>query len=195
MKATRLIAVAVFASSALLAAPPVSAQGPFYVGGSVGQSDIDDEAAIPALITSGTVDSKKTAFKIFGGYQFDPNFGLELSYVDLNSASYSGTFFGDPVISGKVELWGFNFSAVGTLPVSPTFALFGKAGLFFWEAKASDITGGIPFSATDDGVDLSIGLGMSVNLTKNVSVRAEWERFMTDVADADLLSIGIAVRF
>lgn len=195
MKATTWIAIAVLASSALLAAPPVSAQGPFYVGVSVGQSEFDEEAAIPSLITSGTVDSKKTAFKIFGGYQYNPNFGLELAYVDLNSASYSGSFFGTPVVGGKVELWGFNFSAVGILPLSPTFELFGKAGLFFWSAEASDVTNGVPFSTSDDGADLSIGLGLSVNLTTNVSLRAEWERFMTDVADVDLWSIGIAVRF
>lgn len=195
MKAARWIASAFLVLGGLVAAPQVSAQGPFYVGVSVGQSDIDDEIAIPNLITSGTVDGKKTGFKIFGGYQFNPNFGAELAYVDLDKANYGGTFGGIPVTGGTVEVWGFNFSAVGILPLNPSFALFGKAGLFFWEAKANDVTGGIPFSATDDGADLSIGLGLSYNITNNISVRAEWERFMMDVADADLLSVGIAVRF
>jgi OOP family OmpA-OmpF porin len=193
MRATKLFATAVLVLSGLVAASQASAQG-FYIGGSVGQSDIDDEITT-GLITSGSVDGKDTGFKIFGGYQFNQNFGVELAYVDLGKASYSGSFFGAPVTGGKVEVWGLNISAVGTLPLNPSFSLFGKVGLFSWEAEASDVTGGVPFSAKDDGVDLSIGLGLSYNFTKNVSARVEWQRFMMDVADADLLSVGIVYKF
>ena len=193
MRATKLFAAVVLVLSGLVAASQASAQG-FYIGGSVGNSDIDDEITT-GLITSGSVDGKDTGFKIFGGYQFDQNFGVELAYVDLGKASYSGSFFGAPVTGGKVEVWGLNISAVGTLPLNPSFSLFGKVGLFSWEAEASDVTGGVPFSAKDDGADLSVGLGLSYNFTKNVSARVEWQRFMMDVADADLLSVGIVYKF
>jgi len=193
MRATKMFAAAVLVLSGLVAASQASAQG-FYIGGSVGNSDIDDEITT-GLITSGSVDGKDTGFKIFGGYQFDQNFGVELAYVDLGKASYSGSFFGAPVTGGKVEVWGLNISAVGTLPLNPSFSLFGKVGLFSWEAEASDVTGGVPFSAKDDGADLSVGLGLSYNFTKNVSARVEWQRFMMDVADADLLSVGIVYKF
>lgn len=194
MKSLRQTAAAVLMLSSLFAASQASAQG-FYIGGSVGKSDIDDEIAIPALITSGSVDGTDTGFKIFGGYQFNQNFGVELAYVDLGKATYSGDFFGTPVAGGKVELWGINISAVGTLPLNPSFAVFGKVGLFSWEAKASDVTGGVPFSAKDDGADISYGIGASYNFTKNFSARAEWEFFNTDAADASLLSIGLVYNF
>ena len=193
MRATKLFATAVLVLSGMVAASQASAQA-FYIGGSVGKSDIDDEITT-GLITSGSVDGKDTGFKIFGGYQFNQYFGLDLAYVDLGKASYSGSFFGTPVTGGKVEVWGLNISAVGTLPLNPSFSLFGKVGLFSWEAEASDVTGGVPFSAKDDGADLSIGLGLSYNFTKNVSARVEWQRFMMDVADADLLSVGIVYKF
>jgi OOP family OmpA-OmpF porin len=193
MKSSRVIAAVVLVLSGLFAASQASAQG-FYVGGSVGKSDIDDEVA-SGLITAGSVDGSDTGLKIFGGYQFNQNFGLEVAYVDLGEASYSGTFSGLPVTGGKVEISGLNVSAVGTFPVSPSFAVFGKVGLFAWDAEASDVTGGVPFSASDDGTDISYGIGVSYNFTKNLSARAEWEAFKTDPADASLLSIGLAFKF
>ena len=192
MRATKLFAAALLLCG-LVAASQASAQG-FYIGGSVGQSNFDDSNAIPDLITAGTVDGSDTGYKIFGGYQFNQHFGLELAYVDLGKASYSGNFFGVPVTGGSVKTSGFNFSAVGTLPLGSNFALFGKAGFFTWESKASDTTGGVPFSGTENGTDLSLGIGASYNFTKNFAVRAEWERFKA-VGDIDLLSIGAVYKF
>lgn len=193
MKTAKMFAVAVLGSGALLAASQASAQG-FYIGGSFGQSDYDDGNAVPALITSGTVDGSDTGFKFFGGYQFSPNLGVEVAYVDLGKATYSGTFLGDSVTGGKIETTGFNVSAVGTLPVNPSFSLFAKVGLFLWDAKASDVTAGVPFSATDDDLDVSFGIGAAYNMTSKFSIRAEWEQFKA-VDSVSLLSIGVAYKF
>lgn len=194
MRTTRLIVAAVLALGGPLAASPVAAQG-FYIGGSVGKSDFDDGNAIPDLITSGTVDGTDTGYKIFGGYRFNQNFGLELAWVDLGKAGYSGTFQGIPVTGGTVETYGLNFSAVGTLPLGTSgFSLFGKAGVYSWEAKANDITGGLPFSGKQDGSDLSYGIGASYDFTKNLAMRAEWERFKA-VDSISLLSVGIVYKF
>jgi len=188
MKALRIIIV----TAVLLAAAPAMAQP--YLGFGVGKSDYDRGNAVPDLITSGSFDGKDTGFKIFGGYQFNPHFAVELAYVDLGKASYSGNFGAVPVTGGSLETWGLNVSAVGILPLSPSFELFGKIGLFGWESKARDITGGLPFSGTADDADVSFGLGMAFNIAKNVSIRAEWERFKA-VDDIDLLSLGLAFKF
>lgn len=192
MKIRKTLVAAALALSGALAAAQASAQG--FVGGSIGQSDIDDEIA-SGLITSGTVDGKDTAWKIFGGYMFNRHFGLEAAYVNLGEVTYSGSFFGSPVTGGKVEVTGFNISALGSYPVNEQFSVFGKIGLFLWDAEASDTTGGVPFSATDDGVDLSFGIGVGYYFTRNLGVRAEWEFFETSNADANLISIGLLWRF
>ena len=209
MRAARLFAAAVLVLSGLVAASQAPAQG-FYIGGSIGQSDIDSDIAFPGLITSGTVDGKDTAFKIFGGYQFNQYFGLDLAWLDPGRPSYNGRFRSFTVNGGTVKIRGLNFSAVGTIPLNPSFALFGKLGVFAWEAKSSDTTGGVPFSATDNGGDLSVGLGASFNFTKNFGMRVEWERFnagggddysstgfpnVTSSANIDLVSLGIVYRF
>ena len=193
MKARNMFAAAVLGLGALTAVSQASAQG-FYIGGSVGESDADEGNAIPDLITSGPVDGKDSGMKFFGGYQFNRNLAVELAYVDLGKVTYSGTFGGLPVTGGRVETSGFNVSVVGTLPLNPSFSLFAKAGLFAWEAEARDITGGAPFSGKEDGGDLSFGFGGAYNLTKNFSLRAEWEQFEA-VDKISLLSVGVAYRF
>lgn len=196
MNALKTIAGAVLVSSGLAAVPLAHAQAQerFYLGASAGKSDLD-QSVTEGLITSGTVDGKDSGFKLFGGYRFSPNFALELAYADLGKASYSGTFFGSPVTGGTVAVSGFNTSAVLLYPINPSFELFGKAGLFAWEAKASDVTGGVPFSGKEDGANLSLGIGANYFFGKNVGARIEWEHFELDPGKASLLSAGIIVKF
>ena len=193
MRATTTIMALVLAMAAWAAPSQAPAQG-WYVGGGVGRSDADDSNAVPDLITSGSVDGTDTGFKIFGGYQFNPYFGLELSWVDLGTAKYSGSFAGLPVMGGSVKTQGFNFSAVGTYPFGSGFAVFGKVGAFAWESKQNDVTAGTPFSNKESGGDVSFGVGVSYDFTRNIGIRAEWERFKA-VGDIDLLSMGLAYKF
>ena len=207
MRPIRLATVAL-AFGVLIAAAQVSAQG-FYLGGSVGSSKIDGDIAGPGLISSGTVDGEDSGFKLYGGYQFNPYFGVEMAFVDLGTASYSGTFGGFPVAGGKVDVWGLGFFAVGAWPVTPSFSLFGKLGLFSWEAEWSDMPGGVPSSSTENGADLAGGVGLNYSFTKNLSARLEWERFKagggedaytgqpnsTGSANIDLFSVGLVYRF
>jgi OmpA-OmpF porin, OOP family len=193
MKASKFLAASALALSAMLASTQALAQ--FFIGGSIGQGDIDDDVT-EGLITSDTVfDGKDTAYKIFGGYMFSRHFGVEAAYVNFGEATYSGDFVGSPVTGGKVEIDGFNLSAIGSLPITEQFSIFGKVGLFLWDAEASDTTAGMPFSFKDDGSDISFGIGLGYNFTRNLGVQAEWEMFKTDTADVTLLSVGLLWRF
>ena len=193
-KARKVLAMVGLASAMAFVGPAFAQDAGFFVGGSVGQSDIDDEITT-GLIDSGTVDGKDTAFKMFGGYMFNRHFGVEAAYIDAGEVSYSGTFSGVPVTGGTVELSAFNVSVLGNFPVNEQFSVFGKIGLFSWEAEANDTTGGMPFSADDDGTDVSFGVGVAYNFTRNFGLRAEYELFKTDDADVSLISIGAVWRF
>ena len=77
-----------------------------------------------------------------------------------------------------------NVAAIGALPVTETFSVFGKFGFFAWEVEASDTTAGIgAFTAQADGTNASFGLGVSYNFAPNLGVRAEWERFRVELLD------------
>jgi OOP family OmpA-OmpF porin len=186
------LGTAIAACAAMALSAQASAQG--FFGGSLGRSDIDASIA-SGLITSGTIDGKDSAFKLFGGYFFGPHFGAEAAYVDLGAAGYSGSFFGTPVSGGSVDIWGYNIAALARFPLGERFALFGKLGLFLWESEASDVTGGAPFSSTTKGWDGSFGLGASLRFTRSLSARLEWEQFSVGPSDAALLSLGLQYSF
>ena len=172
-----------------------------YVGFSAGQADVEESMVIPGLIDpGGRVDGKDGAFKLFGGYQFNPNFALEAAFVDLGDVTYSGFFTGPPpvtgpVTGGRIQNSGLNLSAVGVVPLGQRFVLFGKVGMFLWYSEARDVTGGFLTYSEEDGADLSFGLGASVALGQRVSLRAEWERFDMSNVDVDLVTVGFAFRF
>lgn len=188
----RIIAIA-FSVATVTATSSAWAVGGF-AGASYGKSDVD-RSITEGLITSGPVDGKDSGLKVFVGMQFNRNLGLEFAVVDLGELTYSGTFNGSPVSNGKVEASGFNVAAVGTIPLSPQLSVFGKAGLFSWEADATDTTSGVPFSGTEDGTDISLGVGLEFDFTNVVGARMEWERFDVDNADASLLSVGVVFKW
>jgi OOP family OmpA-OmpF porin len=193
MKIGKTLSAAALALSGALVATQVSAQA--FVGGSLGQSDFDDEVTNGLIDANRQVDGKDTAWKIFGGYMFNRHFGLEGAYVNLGEVSYSGSFLGAPVTGGKLEVTGFNVAAIGSYPVTEEFSVFGKIGLFIWDAEANDTTGGVPFSGKEDGTDLSFGVGIGYQFTRNLGLRAEWEMFKANDADTSLISVGLQWKF
>jgi OOP family OmpA-OmpF porin len=193
MNCRRLVLATLAAASGFFSAQTMAQP---YIGFSAGQADVDESMAIPGLIDpGGRVDGKDGAFKLFGGYQFNPNFALEAAFVDLGDVSYSGSFAGAPVTGGRIQNSGVNLSAVGVVPLGQRFVLFGKVGMFLWYSEATDVTGGFGFRSEEDGADLSVGLGASVAIGQKVSLRAEWERFDMSNVDVDLVTLGFAYRF
>lgn len=165
---------------------PAAAQGTGpYVGLGVGQAttDLCDDLGIP----SSNCDDKDTGIKIFGGYNFNQNFGLEVGWIDLGEVKVTG-----PGGSASVEVDGFQLAAVGTYPINPQFSIFGKIGVYMWDASVSSTVG---ISGSDDGTDLMFGAGVGWNFTPNLALRAEWEHFDFDDNGADLLSASIVFRF
>ena len=101
-----------------------------------------------------------------------------------------GSFLGPgKLVTLQATVWAY------TTFSSDKLELFAKAGLFAWEAKASDTTGGVPFSDKINGTGLSLGLGANYFFTKSVGARVEWEHFELDPGSAGLLSAGIIVKF
>ena len=175
------------AVAALVAAGSMAAHAAdFYVGGSVGTSKAHYED-----VPSGfTLDDTDTGFKLYGGAQFTPNFSLEGGYVDLGKATLSTSG-----VTGSQSGTGFFLDAVGEFPLSKGFSLFGKLGVFHGESKIE----ALGLSDKDSGTDVKFGFGGSYAINKNLSVRAEIERFrfnvFDDKGDVDLLSIGLNYRF
>ena len=183
-------------------AAPATGQSAYYVGGSVGQSKFKDIE--PGVATN--IDDKDTGYKIYGGYQIDPVWGIEATYFDLGKATANGTILnGSTVVpanlSAKASAWGL--AGVFTAPITYGFSVFGKLGLVRSELKTSvSAIGVVGNNQKESSTGANFGFGAKYDFTSNLAIRAEWERLKkmgddatTGETDIDFVSAGITFKF
>ena len=160
------------AVAASFAAAPAFAQG--YVGLGLGSSSISgyDQTILGAKLSGG--DTAKTSFKILGGYNYTPTWGVEAQYTALGKRAISVTPAFAGINTNSLDFSQFGLYGTGTLPLNASFSLFGKLGFSANRGKATDTGGG---SDSESNTNLSFGFGASYKLTPNVAIRAEYEDF------------------
>ena len=157
----------------------------FYVGASIGDFSFEVDGLGRSL------EGSNAAFKIFGGYTFNENLAVELARFDAGDPHERLGVF--PIDAGFT---GLNASAVGRLPLTDTFTLFGKIGIASYVSEAlirfqdPDIE---TFSAGVSDEDLSYGVGGEIRIGDRFGLRAEYE-VVNDV-EFKLLSLGGVFRF
>lgn len=208
------------AAAVLLASGLASAQSTGWYGGvSVGQASVDldhvsrdiaaevEDAGIP--VVSASEDDSHMVYKLFLGYQYTPNFAIEAGYADLGKyeAKVIGDVFGLPLdLRGEVKSKAVFIDAVGMLPLTPEFSMFGKVGAAYARTKthASMTFLGERLSGSDSDSEYvpKAGFGAEYALTKTVALRAEYERYFdvgdedeTGESDVDFWSIGLKFGF
>lgn len=154
---------------ALVSVPVAQAQPEFYLGAGYGLYDINED----------DFDDDDSVWKVYTGFSFNQALGIELSWVDFNEVREAGN---------SLDADGWGAAAVLSLPLSENFALYGKAGQFFWDSEARAL--GIPID--DDGDDPFFGAGAKFRLNDALDLRLEWERY--DVADIDLDTVFIMLQ-
>jgi OOP family OmpA-OmpF porin len=155
------------------------AQNGIYAGASIGQATIDACDGITSC------DDEDTSWKIFGGWELNPNIAFEAAWVDFGEIS--GSMGGSAV---RAETDGWSFAAKGMLPLNERFGVFGKFGMIMWDVEGSGAASGID----DDGTDLMYGIGGQYMFTKRFGIVGEWEWYDID-DDVDLFSIGALIKF
>jgi OOP family OmpA-OmpF porin len=168
---------------------------------------------------SASTDDSDTGWKIFGGYQFHPNFAVEMAYMDLGEVTAkgraSGNFFcggycftGSYDVNAKTEASALIFDGIAKTDLAPWMSVFGKLGVY--QAKVEQkvklsITDGIDSiggsdSRDDSNTGLHFGVGADFPITQSVALRAEWERLSKvksdeSESDVDLLSVSAILKF
>lgn len=183
--ATLISIAAAFSATAM-------AQG--YIGVAAGQSDFKVDCS-----GTSSCDTNDTGGKVYGGFMYTPNFGVEISYFDLGKAKAAGT---DPdlgIYSGSVKTDGFGLFAVALAPID-NFSVFAKLGIASTKTKI-DVSSSLLGSDSESKrqTDFAWGLGAGYEFTKNFGARLEFERFRIKLADekkdADFVSLGVTYRF
>ena len=152
------------------------------LGASYGYADIEDSDQ------NFTFDGADTGYKLFGSYMFRNGFGIEGAYIDFGEPD-------DDLLGqiARIDAEAWSLYGVGEFGLSDSLDLFAKAGVVSWEADS--LIDGIPVGV-DDGEDLALGIGATFNSGGALGLRAEFEWFDIDDADAVwMASVGFEFRF
>lgn len=172
-----------------------------YLGLGVGQAK-NDACDLVSGAEGVSCEDSKTVMKVIGGYNFNENFAIEGGFNSLGEAHAEDS--ASPA-GAKLEGDALHLGIVGTVPLSDSFALFGKVGAARWSADASVTdTTGTAVTSEDDGFDAMYSAGIKW-FDKDYSLRLEYERYevsfddfeavLGDNADADIISLTYTFSF
>ena len=170
---------------AFLLPTPANADIGLFVGASVGSSHLEDD------FSNLKIDTDATAYRFVAGFQFTDYFGLEAGYH--NFGDFSETIdLGQ--ISSRTEIAADGWTLGGTLglPLNEQISLYGRAGVFFWDADVA--VNGFSIDVPQDE-NSYYGGGAKVDVTPNLSLLGDWTRYELDTIDSDVISIGFQYRF
>ena len=127
-----------------------------------------------------------TNAKVYGGYEFDQNWGVEAGYTNFDKEDVAG---------GNVKGSGTYVAGKYSIPLAERVTGYGKLGVSYNERKYSSSTLG-QVNSYDTG--LYGGVGVEYKLNEKLAVNAEYERYGKDKAfgaKADVYTIGLKYGF
>jgi len=179
------ILIALFAAATIA---PVAAQAQAFIGASIGRAE--QKVVIDKV---GSLKDNDTSYKLFGGYQFTKNIGVEAGFGDLGTVSIDD---GTDIVKSNPKMF---FAAVtGTVPVTNVISATGKIG--FARTNTTMTVVGLGDEKIKHTSPL-LGLGMSFAVTPKISIIAEYEHFFNIVSQgegklkANALSAGVRFNF
>ncbi|MCZ8257061.1 MAG: porin family protein [Polaromonas sp.] len=200
MKRILLASALIAASSTFAQTAPATA---FYLGIDGNYLDLKIPRDSPPGGFNGRYESKDktSAVRVFGGYQFSPNWAVELGYLSsgkftMRETDAFGTIDADLKISG-VELSGVYKFTEG-VP-----GLFLKAGVTQLKAKGTvrDTAAGTGVVTTDNGSASGsgalFGIGYETRLTGNLDGRIGFSRYqrVAGESDANINSFYLGLKY
>ncbi|MES2481794.1 MAG: OmpA family protein [Pseudomonadota bacterium] len=216
MTFTKTPALLSVAALALLGASAALAQDTtgWYAGGNIGRTraTIDDARITQGLLGQGLattgIDDRESdnGYKLFGGYQFTPNVGLELGYFDLGKFGYTARTAPAGSLSGEMRVKGWNADLVGTLPLAGKLSALGRVGVTSVRSEdrfSSTGAAGVPYANANPNqrsTGVKYGVGLMYDFSERLALRLEGERYRLKDAvgnrgHVDMFSVGLIYRF
>lgn len=155
-----------------------------FAGAGIGQVNVSDS------FEGFSFDANDTAFRLFGGYKINPNFAVELAYIDAGNPT-------DNIdgVDVSVNATAFQASLIGSIPLNSHLSGFARAGILFWDAT-TEATDGVDFISDDDsGNDFAWGLGASAALNEKAKLELAFEGADIGGTDYRLISLSFSWLF
>jgi OOP family OmpA-OmpF porin len=174
----------------------------WYIQGNAGQAksyatqeELRNE--VLALGDVGTISpnsQKRRGWRVDFGYRLDNNFSAAITYADLGLVEL-GTSTNSPMIREIETISGQAVSLVGAYnyPFNDWVNAHIKGGFSSLESRPNHTTMGRGITAGDNK-DWVWGAGMSFDLTENMSLMFDWERYEFE-HKVDLLTAGLRYTF
>jgi len=115
-----------------------------------------------------TVDAHKADGKLFGGYKFNEQLGVEAGWTNHHE-----TDFARGAVRGSTEGYGTYVAAKYTMPVNEQVSAYGKLGISHNERKLNTNVGNFK----QDDTSGYAGIGVEYKLNQNAALVAEYERY------------------
>jgi hypothetical protein len=149
-----------------------------YFGGASGRVDAQGWSNATMVY----LDEEGTAEKYFFGIELGRHLKLEVDKVNFGTLSEG--------VPHYRRLDGLSYSVLFESGVASRTHAFLRFGRFDWDSVENG-----PFSViTRDGNDGLWGVGLTYELTRGISLRAEWERYEMGQIRADMPSLGIIIE-
>jgi OmpA-OmpF porin, OOP family len=144
-----------------------------YARVEVGRSHFSLSSTLPQLGS----DDHGQAFRVFGGYRFNKNVGVEAGYAALGSLSENVTVGGASVKQDGIARSIFG-AATGRLPVGESFALHGRLGLSSGKVSGTNV---LPTSDDLMGsrTSMMFGIGAEYRPQPNVALTVNYDNYGT----------------
>jgi opacity protein-like surface antigen len=162
--------------------------GGYYIGGSTGQARPDFDISGSVANANTTINTSDTAWKAYTGFQFNRNFAIEFTYINLGSYNVSN--------GNTIEPAGWGISLVGTVPLGNNFSLLGRISEYRMRQKMN------PSGVDDNTWSPSFGAGLKYDFSPNVFGRAEYERIQsmgsnqsTIDNNSNVYTLGLGYKF
>ncbi len=190
---TGLLLSALALALALAALPSCATTLPYVYAGT-GLSRYDSSTGNSAKFR-GTTDEQASTTSLGLGLELSENLAVEAGFVDLGSHSWNGRWNGARN-SGHVNTDGFAWSVLGKYPLSEQFAVFGRAGMFFWDAEYYENAAGATIYGENHSNSPLLGLGVQATVIEPIDLRLEWTH-LNDVWDdpVDLIQLQALYSF
>ncbi len=144
-------------SLALLAAAAGAHAEGAYVGGALTAPDYRS-----SINGFGSGDGGRgPGLKLYGGYQFTPNFAVEGGVFDFGRSDDAG--------NGDVRGRGLYADGVASYEFVPSWSVYGSAGLAHARFRTP--------AGSDSGPALKLGAGVQYDLTKSMALRVGYDRY------------------
>ena len=203
MKGRTFFLTLIFGSACAFTALAAPNPTGFYVGGSVGQSNV--RTSTEPISTPDSLEQNDTAWKLLVGLRPIAPIAAELAYLDFGHLTAARNL-GPTTLHASAQQRAATLSALIFAPLPlPVLDLYARAGVARLQDSGSlSLLCNPPYFCTrniplylnfdDNNIDFLYGAGVQLKLSA-LAIRFEYERINDSRGDPDLLSAGLIWTF